>query len=441
MKAILSYSLAATLAAGASAAAHRNHQHHHVKKHAGSKVEKRDADVVTVYVAGPTATVYELAGEVLDAEEAKDGIDGGHYVVVGESIPTYTPPPPPPEPTTSSAADMGAQFIESQAPTTTSTSTPPPPPPTTSSTSSSAAPPPPPASSSAAPRPPSGGNGATGLNAEFPSEQLSCSEFPSDYGAVPLNWLGLSGWSGVQFLPTFRIGDLSISDIVDGIAGQECGPGATCSYACPPGYQKTQWPEAQGATRQSIGGLYCNSDNLLVLSRPEVKTLCEKGEGGVKIQNDLDEVVSTCRTDYPGNEKMSIPIAAQPGQTLEVCNPSQYNYYIWDDNDTSAQYYVNKKGYTPEEACVWDSPIDPKGAGNWAPTNLGVGKARDGNTYIGIFQNLPTAPDAKLDFNIEIVGDVNGDCWYKDGHYAPGPGSKGCTATMREGGSVTIRYY
>ena len=155
---------------------------------------------------------------------------------------------------------------------------------------------------------------------------------------------------------------------------------------------------------------------------------CEPGAGGVTIKNDLTEIVSTCRTDYPGTESMVIPAIAQPGEEVTVTNPIQDNYYVWDGKSTSAQYYVNKKGLGPKDACVWNSPSDPTGAGNWSPIILGVGKASDGITYLSIFQNAPTST-AQLDFNIEITGDVNSKCSYINGQWTGG--SSGCTVSQR----------
>ncbi|KOS21020.1 Secreted beta-glucosidase sun1 [Escovopsis weberi] len=277
-----------------------------------------------------------------------------------------------------------------------------------------------------------------GVSSEFPSGKIKCSEFPSQWGAVALNWLGFSGWSGLQFVPEYAAGASSISDIITGIAGQSCTPGCMCSYACPVGFQKTQWPDAQGSTKQSIGGLYCNSEGYLELTRSSSKTLCEPGEGGVSIQNDLDELVSTCRTDYPGTESMVIPAVADPGATVPLCNPDQGSYYQWQNLGTSAQYYVNKKGVTPDKGCVWNSPDDHDSRGNWAPIICGVGKAADGITYLSIFQNLPTS-NAKLDFNIEITGDVNSKCSYIDGEWTGG--DNGCTTGMQPGGKAIIRYF
>lgn len=430
MRYAVKYTLAATLVAGAAASGHHNHQHFHAKKEAASPVEKREPDAVTAYVVDATATVYELNGEVVDAEEAKEGIDQGNFVVVGETTPTFSPPPPPPPPTTTSSSstpDLGAQFIES--PSTTSTPPPPPPP----SSSSAPAPSPSPVDTSG-----SSNGGGQGLDSKFPSGKVPCSEFPSDYGAVPLDWLDFGGWSGLQFVPNFFDGALSISDIITGISGETCSEQCMCSYACPPGYQKTQWPKAQGATLQSIGGLFCNSDGYLELTRPEYDTLCEKGVGGVSVQNDLDEVVATCRTDYPGTENMVVPATANPGETVDLCNPDQETYYIWDGSATTAQYYLNKAGISTEDACVWNSPVDPEGAGNWAPIILGVGKAADGNTYLSIFQNLPTST-AKLNFNVEVTGDVNAECSYIDGQWTGG--SSGCTTTLQPGGSAVYRFF
>lgn len=411
MKQFVQYTLAATLVAGAAASSHHHH-HLHAKKHAGSQVEKRAPDVVTEYVVGATETVYQLGNKVLKADEAKAGLKDGNYIIVGESTPVYTPPPPPPKAATSK--DLGAQFIESK---TTSS----PPPPTTTPT--------PAPSSPKAAQAKEDVSGATGLDADFPSGKIKCTEFPAKYGAIPLDWLDLKGWSGLQIVPGYTSASVSISEIHTGIggdAGSGCAPGTMCSYACPPGYQKSQFPSAQGNKGQSIGGLFCNSNGYLELTRPGSKKLCEAGLGGVTIQNDLDELVCTCRTEYPGTENMVIPTCAQPGGSVAVCNPDQNNYYIWDGMATSAQYYVNPKGFAEKDACVWNSPLSPKGAGNWSPVILGVGKAADSITYISIFQNSPTST-AKLDFNIEIKGDVNSKCFYINGKWSGG--GQGCTVS------------
>ncbi|RFU72619.1 cell wall, partial [Trichoderma arundinaceum] len=307
--------------------------------------------------------------------------------------------------------------------------------PTTSAKpTTSAAPPPKPKPSKPAQQP----SGGTGLNADFPSGEIPCSHFPSDYGAVPLEWLGTDGWSGIQFVPGYTPAAASISDIITGISGQSCGKFAMCSYSCPPGYMKTQWPSAQGATLQSIGGLFCNADGFLELTRPEYPKLCQAGAGGVTIKNDLDDSVCTCQTDYPGIESMVIPSCTDPGQSLPICNPSATDSYVWNGKTTTAQYYINKKGYSVADSCVWNSPLDPHGAGNWSPVILGVGKTAGGMTFLSIFQNLPTST-ALLDFNIEIIGDVNSKCSYIDGVWSGG--NNGCTTAMPDGGSAIVRYF
>lgn len=315
---------------------------------------------------------------------------------------------------------MKAQFIEeavsSTAPASTSTP-PPPPPPTTSAKPSSAAPP----KSSAPAQPASGG---TGLNANFPSGKIPCSHFPSDYGAVALDYLGTHGWSGIQYVPGYTLAATAIDTIITAIAGEGCKELAMCSYACPAGYQKTQWPTAQGSTLESIGGLFCNSDGMLELTRPDHPTLCEQGAGGVTVQNDLQDSVCTCRTDYPGIESMVIPACANPGESIAITNPIESDYYVWDNKQTSAQYYINKAGYSVGDACVWNSKRDPLGAGNWAPMNLGVGQTNDGTTWLSIFDNLPTST-ALLGFNVEITGDTSSKCSYINGVWTGG--SNGCT--------------
>ncbi|TQV96005.1 hypothetical protein V2A60_001162 [Cordyceps javanica] len=428
MKTFVQLTLAVTLAATAAASSH-HHGHRHL--HAKRDSSKREADVVTKIVTGPTKIVYKLGDELVDADEAKKGLDSGEFVVVGETIPTYTPPPPP---APSATKDLGAQFIESKSTTTTT----PPPPPSTTST-----PPPPPSSTAKAPvanaassNDQDESNNSGSENTEFPDGKIPCSEFPSKYGAVPVPWMGLNGWAGAQKVSGYPTA-LSFNNIVDAISGQNCAPGYMCSYACKPGYQKSQWPVSQGLTGQSVGGVYCNSDGFLELTRPSVKYLCTEGAGGVYIKNDLDAVVATCRTNYPGSENMNIPTVAEAGQTVPLTNPSQTDYYQWNDRPTSAQYYINPKGVSAEDGCLWKSPVAPEERGNWAAVIAGVGKAADGITYISLFLNKPTS-SAKPDFNMEIIGG-NSKCGYHDGQWFGG--KEGCTTGVASGQTATIRYY
>ena len=142
-------------------------------------------------------------------------------------------------------------------------------------------------------------SGGQGLDREFPDGEIDCTVFPSEYGPISIDWAYLGGWSGIQYV---TIEDSQVIHIDTAIPGGDgCKPGAMCSYACPPGYQKSQWPSAQGATGQSVGGLSCNKNGKLVLTNPGLsKTLCIEGTGAVNVQNKLSSNAAICRTDYPG---------------------------------------------------------------------------------------------------------------------------------------------
>jgi len=145
---------------------------------------------------------------------------------------------------------------------------------------------------------------SSGLNTPFPDGQIDCSQFPSQYGAVPVNWIGLGGWSGVQ-LPGSSSG--AGFDNIVGVTSAQCNngvcclEGAYCSYACPPGSQKFQWPSEQGATGQSVGGVLCQGGKLYK-TNSGYGTLCGPGTNAVNVQvvNKLSQNVAICRTDYPG---------------------------------------------------------------------------------------------------------------------------------------------
>jgi SUN family beta-glucosidase len=417
MKATVHVALVASLAAGALAQPHAHqHQHYHDKRHVAHQLEARAATCVTNYVVDATATVYVVGDQQISEDDAKKGMDAGYYISIGETDPTYSTPAPSQSSTSSSA--QGGQFKESPQTSTAAAA---------SQTSSSSA-----SSQSSG----ASNTGGTGLTANFPSGQIPCSQFPSQYGAVPVPWMNLNGWSGIQKTPSYRPGDGSISYIVTGVGGDKCEAGSFCSYACPVGWQKEQWPTAQGSTLQSIGGLFCNANGMLELTRPEVPTLCGQGAGGVFIKNDMDADCSVCRTDYPGTENMVIPLLASPGTTTPLTNPYSPNYYYWNGSPTTAQYYVNKKGYGLADACVWTSSRDPTGAGNWSPVNIGLGKNAQGITYLSIFANIPTT-SAQLDFNIEITGDISAPCALVNGVYTGG--GNGCTVSqLQDGDTGTI---
>ncbi|KAK6842199.1 SUN-domain-containing protein [Apiospora arundinis] len=393
---IINLALAATLA---SAQPH-NHGHgrFHQKRGVASPVENvKRADVVTTVVAA-TETAYVMGNKVVTPEEAKAGIDKGLFIVVGESTPTFTPPPPPSPTPTTSEKKMAAMFIQKE----TTTSSPSPVPTTTSAAA-------PPAKSSTSSF---SGTGGSGLNAEFPD------------GKLPCEWE--SGFTAVQKVPTFQVG-MKIANIITAIKGEGCEDDAFCSYACPAGYVKTQWPEEQGLTGQSVGGLHCLNGKLH-LTRPEKKTLCEENAGGLTIKNSLKKGVATCRTDYPGTENMIVPTWADAGSTNILANIKSSGYYTWQGKDTTLQYYINPQGVPVEEACTWDSFTTPQSTGNWAPTNLGVGQSRDGLTY------LLYLPQHSY---------LGGQCTLEDGNYYTNgvPSPKGCTTSYKEGAKVTVEYY
>ncbi|OMP87888.1 Protein NCA3, mitochondrial [Diplodia seriata] len=419
------------LLATASALAVGSGSHRHAHFHPRREVEKRqDVDVQMEVV-----TVCELNGAIIPQSECDEGIAAGRLIwadgelsVAAASFEAPTSSSAPPASTSSAAYTPPAS---SSTPTPTPTPSP-------SSTSEAAKSTPTKSSSSSS-------SSAKGLDSDFPDD-IPCSEFPSDYGAVPVSWMGLGGWIGVQTANI--VGASGLDDIMTTVAdmclGDSCcTEGAYCSYACPAGYQKAQWPTAQGATGQSVGGLLC-SDGKLTLTNPNFKTLCIKGSDKVtvQVQSELSEQAAVCRTDYPGTEAMVIPIDVQPGELQPLTCPEQTSYYQWKGKATSAQYYINPLGVSVEDGCTWsngDSPI-----GNWAPINLGVGYS-NGAAWLSIFQNKPTTLE-KLDFNIELKGDnMSGTCKYIVGKgFCSGSSydscnDDGCTVSARDVGLLTRR--
>lgn len=420
-----------------------HHRHRHADKHAvrdaGIVLEERDDNVVIV---------YELEGKQISEADVQQGLQNGtlrwsNGAIASAATSSSPSPTPTPSPSSSKAAPSS-----SAAPSTSSAPSSSAAPSTTAAPSSSAA-----ASSSAAPsssaakidiRPVSTSNNAksddsksnndnsnsnsgTGVSKEFPDGQNSCSDFPSDYGAIALNYLGLNGWSGIQTPGSSQNGFSDINTAKQG----GCTEGAYCSYACPMGYQKAQWPSMQGATGQSVGGLLCKGGKLYKTSSSQ-KTLCMKGTDKVtvKVKNNLQKNAAICRTDYPGTEAETIPTNTQPGQTVQLTCPDGDNYYTWSGGKTSAQYYVNNQGVSQEDACQWGDGSQP--VGNWAPLNLGVGYSA-GAAWLAIFQNKPTTT-AKLDFTVTIKGD-NEQCRYQNGKYCKGSNFSDCN----DGDGCTVR--
>jgi len=409
---VLNLAIAASFGSAAVAQPHHHHGHQHLHKRENSPLEKRE--IVTTYVPA-TVTQYMLGTKEVPAKEATAGLDKGLYVVVGETTPTFTPPAPP-APTSTSSKEDGV-FLEASTSSAYPTSTPEP-------TTSTSTPEPEPTKPTTYPV-----SGAKGIDADFPDGELDCDTFPSDYGALPLDYLGLGGWSGLQYTPNFSLKDAFISFIETGVA-QPSGQTGFYSYACPEGYVKSQWPKAQGNTGQSIGGLYCNTQGKLELTRGDVsKTLCEKGISGISIKNKMSTGTSVCRTDYPGTENMVIPLDVTSGGLFQLANVASNSYYVWQGKSTTLQYYVNKKGVNAENGCRWVCAEDPEGCGNWAPINIGVGEADSGETFLSIFPNSAVSK-AVLDFNIDISGDNNGECYYHVGEGFAGS-STGCTVSNK----------
>ncbi|KAG4433337.1 hypothetical protein IFR05_011186 [Cadophora sp. M221] len=430
-------------AASLSVAQRHNHAHKHLARH-GSPLEGRDYATTTT-VPGPTVTVYELNGEFIPWDEVEAGMKSGKYVLVGDKIttvitPTSTTPTSTPIPTTSSTP--AAKFLEQKVSTSTTptstyvaptTSTTPTPTPTPKAASVVQA-----ASDSS-----TSSSGATGVNANFPSGEIDCDDFDSltKYGAVSADWLGLGGYTGVQITPSYSIGAAAISYIETAISGGGCVKNSFCSYSCGPGYQKAQWPASQGSTGQSIGGIYCNAQGKLELTRDGYKTLCMAGVGGVKAQNKLSKNVAVCRTDYPGTESETDFTNVAPGSTVEITCPDSKTSYVWQGMATTAQYYINPSGVSVEKGCQWGSP--GSNIGNYAPVNVGVGRGATGEIFISIFPNKPTNPDGVLDFNIKITGGVSGKCSYEGGtgkYYNNGVESPtGCTVAVT--GTAVFEFY
>jgi len=435
---------AASATATVALAQPHNHGHRHLHQH-----NQRDV-TVTSWAPGPTDYVYVLDGKEISAQEVCDGIedkelefvDGADPGVCSSTASTSSSSSTSTtttvasttawtsSTTTSSAAETTtspAEFFESPASSTwasyggwSSESA------SASSSASWAA-----ASSSSSNT--TSSSGGTGLTAEFPDGELDCSTFPSDYGPVALDYLGLGGWSGLQAV---TISGESVSSIVTGVSGDTCVDGMMCSYACPPGYQKSQWPSTQGSTGQSVGGIKCSGGKLYLTNSALSTSLCIAGVGGVEAQNDASGVVSICRTDYPGTESETIPVEIQPGSTEALAVPDASNYYTWEGASTSAQYYLNPIGYSSAEACQWGSAGSD--IGNYAPINFGVG-AKDGVTWLSIFQNSPTT-SATYEGTVELTGSLSGSCKYSNGQYcsATGCNSQGCTVSVISGTATYV---
>ena len=439
---------ATILFAAASLVAAQPHkrQHHHLTR--------RDApieyDVVHVMV-------YELDGHPISQAEVEEGLKNGTLVLApnGEVTSAYSAP-----------TSVAAPASYSKAPVAPAS------PPKISQYSSSAPAPSYSAPAKSAPAPSSssssgyssdsgssGSDGAwsnaagDGIDEDFPNGQLSCDQFPSQYGAKAVPWMNLGGWAGIQSpgsgFPGLNRG--AISDISTQVGsactdGNCCTAGSFCSYACPAGYLKSQWPTGnQGSTGQSVGGVYCNpSDNKLYLTNPGLSSkLCIAGatEVNVNIASGLNDDVAVCRTDYPGTENMVIPTAAMAGsgsnETTPLACVSGSSYYHWQgagDNAnmaTSGQYYVNPTKYSVSQGCWWNEAGTP--AGNYAPIILGVGVDANSKGWFAIQANSQKPDSAELDFGIRVESDDGVNfCEYRPDQgftSVSGTNSQGCTVS------------
>lgn len=259
---------------------------------------------------------------------------------------------------------------------------------------------------------------------EFPDGVVDCDTFPDAYGALPIPWMKFGGWTGIQ---------------INGGAGKKCVDEGLCSYACPPGYSKAQWPEIQPASGESHGGLACRNGKLYK-TNSQYNSLCVKGHGNVYVKNQLSKSVPICRTDYPGSENMNVPVFSTPGSQLPLTNPDGETYYKWQGKLTSAQYYVNPQGTSLEDGCVWGTPMG--GLGNWSPMIFGVGYS-NGMSWLSISQNQ--LYDKPLNFNVKIVpgpgAKLNGNCKYENGVFSGGGyGETGCTAALVSGDAIFVLY-
>jgi SUN family beta-glucosidase len=276
-------SLAIILAAAGSLAAGQHHLHRHLHPRGPSPVQVPRAE--------GTGYVYELDGQTISPQYACDGIENG-------SLKWAEGRAPPGACSTETSTPQALEFYEASTspPSIPSTpSAPSVPLTTTPSPSSSSSP-----SSTPAPSyTPSSNTGESGVDTDFPDGQIDCGTFPSQFGPVPLEYLGLNGWAGLQDL---TVENGVVTNIVTGVPGDNCQSGWICSYACPAGYQKSQWPSTQGGAGQSIGGLECQNGKLYLTNPSLSKKLCIPGVGGVSVQNTLGQAVSICRTDYPGEK-------------------------------------------------------------------------------------------------------------------------------------------
>ena len=286
--------------------------HHHV--FVPHRVKRIPDGTTIVQAAAVTVEVYQLNGQLIDLNQLCDGIADGNYTLPGNEIPAgcqslTASSQPTPTPSTSTAVlvvtsvtsaasssantSVAASTVESAAASSASAS----------SAQYSSAP-----VQSATVNTNASANYAstTGTEETFPDGQLDCSTFPSQYGAVPLDWLGTEGWASIQ--TPQDVGD-AYDNIVTAVSGG-CTEGAFCAYACAPGYQMMQWPQKQGATGQSVGGIYCQNGKLHLTNTNMSQSLCGAGVGNVYVNNTMSQQTAVCRTVYPGKPAVPTSISS-----------------------------------------------------------------------------------------------------------------------------------
>jgi hypothetical protein len=286
----LSAALVSAILAGSTvAASHQKHRHFHEKK--------RDVNAEGHYVETKTVLMYSYNGKTMDEATLCKGLEDGTVQWVGNDPPRpeCNKSAPVAKPDHAAKVDSGVFHQK----------------PSHSSSAAKQSHPVPPKPS--APKPSSSDDSDSGAHdlensntdKEFPDGEIDCSTFPSDYGAVPVPWAGYGKWSGIQHA---QMSGNAVSHLATADKGKGCQPGpdgsdAFCSYACPAGFQKSQWPQNQGGAGYavSVGGLRCGSDNKLYLTNAGLsKKLCTPGTGDLTISNKLGKGAAVCRTDYPG---------------------------------------------------------------------------------------------------------------------------------------------
>ena len=236
----------------------------------------------------------------------------------------------------------------------------------------------------------------------------------------------MGGWSGLQAV---TISGNAVTNIVTGVSGQTCSEGMMCSYACPPGYQKTQWPSTQGSTGQSVGGLSCSGGKLHLTNSALSSSLCMEGTGNVYAQNNAGSVVAICRTDYPGTESETVPTEVEAGATQPLTCPRRSKLL-----HVAGQ--VDVRPVLPQPAWVRCQSSLPMGQPWPAPWQLCAHQLRRWRQWWNNVVVYPGYTHQRLTFPIRELlrsrATLSGSCKYENGQYcsASGCNSAGCTVSL-----------